>query len=295
MNLHPLITFDPIWLLWQDWQAKWESARSENRTLLAGKEELVRVFNAKVAELDAVVATLTTQLSIAGNDRNHLEEQLEKVERHVKEQESRLRAIAQENELAENAIDVLKGRIVELEAVENAAVTSLNSQLAQLLTSQRDQVAKIEALTSAKASAENDVAALRAQSENYAEEVVVLKIRVSEREAALKKSDGTVTAMTTKYNDATAAGAAEKINADEKIDQLSKQALELATGRAVAVKEIEALSKNLEEMHARIEYLEKKIASAEVFSSLCLYSSFHHTHLYTFPFVPFVGSRILFG
>ena len=264
--------------MWQDWQAKWESARSENRTLLAGKEELVRVFNAKVAELDAVVATLTTQLSIAGNDRNHLEEQLEKVERHVKEQESRLRAIAQENELAENAIDVLKGRIAELEAVENAAVTSLNSQLAQLLTSQRDQVAKIEALTSAKASAENDVAALRAQSENYAEEVVVLKIRVSEREAALKKSDDTVTAMTTKYNDATAAGAAEKINADEKIDQLSKQALELATGRAVAVKEIEALSKNLEEMHARIEYLEKKIASAEVF----------HRYVCTLPFITLI-------
>lgn len=235
--------------------------------------------------MDAVVVTLTTQLSVAGNDRNHLEEQLEKVERHVKEQESRLKAITQENELAENAIDVLKGRIVELEAVENAAVTSLNNQITQLLTSQFVQVAKIEALESAKSSVENDVVTLRAQIKKDAEEIAALKIQVSERESALKKSDDAVTAITAKYNDATAACAAEKINADEKIDQLSKQSLELATDKVVAVKEIEALSKNLEEMHARIEYLEKKIASAEVF--------FFHRYVRTPPFFTLIYTHFL--
>ena len=356
---------------------------------------------------------------MAGNDRNLLEEQLEKFERHVAEQESRQRAITQENELAENAIVVLKERIKEQEAVENATVTSLKSQVAQLVTSQRDQEAELKVVTSAKAVAAKEIAALKAQGLNYAEETSVLKTRVSELEAALKQTDDTVTAMTkthadvtaasatgmavaektiaewettckdkdieiaslndqqtnirassvvaneaaetlktklsalftsssqsianlqaqlkdandgrtaladkhaelivmnattnkqvealtaqckddtneiavlktqvselyaalkqrddtvaamtAKYNDETAASAAGKIRTDQEFDHVSKQALELGMGKAAVEKEIEALSKNLEEMHDRIEYLEKKIAAAEVGPIIVIY------------------------
>ena len=264
---------------------------------------------------------------MAGNDRNLLEEQLEILERRATEQESTQRAITQENELAENAIVVLKTRISELEAADNAVVTSLKSQVAQLVMSQRDQQDELEILTTAKeaaieqltnlkqtisdlqeelavvtkkhldlatlsadakAVADRDIVALRAQGKQDTEEISALKTRVYGLEAALQDTDEQLTSMTVKYNDATAACAAGKIKADEELDQVSKQALELAMGKAAAAEEIDALTKSLEEMHACIEYLEKKIAAAEVSPYLfvrLLLPSF--LHMYPSPLITF--------